>query len=188
VSLIWHIYWPLFAAGFIIGVLAGRKAFCGPKVRGAEATLASAPPQEDATRRRRKMLLLGVAGLLAAVAVWHWPAGAGQRFAGTVEGMAREEIRGLEMPEITVRAERAPLSRGLVLSGPANDLQQSEFVKMMERLPGVAHAGWEGQSTRAFRIPLFVEVALLSLVTFSLGLFFSYIVEVRRRVNAEWSW
>ena len=37
-------------------------------------------------------------------------------------------------------------------------------------------------------IPLIVEAGATSLVGFSIGLLLAYLIELRRRVNAEWRW
>lgn len=37
-------------------------------------------------------------------------------------------------------------------------------------------------------IPLLAEAELVSLVGFGLGLLLAYLVELRRRANAEWRW
>jgi len=37
-------------------------------------------------------------------------------------------------------------------------------------------------------MPLIVEAALLTLVAFALGGVLAYLLELRRRANAEWRW
>jgi hypothetical protein len=37
-------------------------------------------------------------------------------------------------------------------------------------------------------IPLIVEASAMSLIGFSIGLLLAYLVELRRRANAEWRW
>ena len=37
-------------------------------------------------------------------------------------------------------------------------------------------------------IPMIVEACAMSLIGFMLGLLIAYLVELRRRANAEWSW
>ena len=37
-------------------------------------------------------------------------------------------------------------------------------------------------------IPLIVEACGMSLTGFSVGLLLAYLIELRRRVNAEWRW
>jgi hypothetical protein len=37
-------------------------------------------------------------------------------------------------------------------------------------------------------MPLILEAAILLLIGFSLGLLLAYLVERRRRANAEWRW
>ena len=37
-------------------------------------------------------------------------------------------------------------------------------------------------------IPLVAEILLLTLVGFALGALLAYLIELRRRANAEWRW
>jgi hypothetical protein len=74
--------------------------------------------------------------------LWHWPLGAGGRFANRVEATARAELKHQEMLGVSARLERAPLRRRLVLSGPADDFQQAELVRIMDELPGVSGVRW----------------------------------------------
>jgi hypothetical protein len=185
-SLIWHFYWPAFLAAFFIGVLAGRIGFFQPKIED-EAPEAKKVGILHACRiRRTKSLIAGVLAVLAVNALWHWPARAGNRFAVTVDRIVAEELQRLEMPEISAKVVRSPVRRTLILSGPANDFQQAEFVRIMETAPGVASARWGART--GLELPLVIETILFSLLAFLAGLFLSYLVEIRRRVNSEWSW
>jgi hypothetical protein len=187
-SAILQIYWPLLIAAFLAGIIAGRFAFRRAPVSD-DASVDVRNAAADAYRRRRnKRLLIGFGALLAGVALWHGPLGGGERFARSVEGAVAAELKWLEMPMVSGRLDRSPLRRTLVLAGPVNDFQQSEFVRILRPTRGVSSIRWEASETSRFALPLLVEVALLSLLTFALGLFFSFIVEVRRRVNADWSW
>ena len=91
---------------------------------------------------RNLILALGVAAVLAETALWHGPLGAGNRLADKIETAASAELVRLEMPLVTARLEREPLSRRMVLSGPADDFQQRELVRIMDSMPGVAGARW----------------------------------------------
>ena len=54
----------------------------------------------------------------------------------------------------------------------------------METLPGVGGATWSaGGGT-----PLIAEGAATSLLGFLIGLLLAYLVELRRRYNAQWNW
>ena len=92
--------------------------------------------------KRNLAIALGAAAVLAETALWHGPLGAGDRLAGKIERTARAELRHLEMPMVTARLERGPLRRRLVLSGPADDFQQRELVRILDEIPGVAGVRW----------------------------------------------
>ena len=96
-------------------------------------------------RRRMRNLAYGggAAAALVAAALWHGPLGAGQRLTAKIEGAARTELQRQEMTGINVRLEREPLlERRLVLSGPADDFQESELVRILDAKPGVAGVRW----------------------------------------------
>jgi hypothetical protein len=162
----WLYFWPLFAAGLIIGVFSGLIGF------------------RRLGDRRRRALGFGIAGALAAAMLWHWPLGAGGRFAAAVERESRGVLVDWEMPAVTARLQRDPLTRRLELSGPADRFQSGELVRLMDLVPGVAGATW----TKARAVPLFGEGASIALLAFLLGLLLAYIVELRRRHNAQWNW
>ena len=91
---------------------------------------------------RNLILVLGVAAVLAETALWHGPLGAADRLTVKIERAAHAELRRLEMPMVTARLERSPLRRQLVLSGPADDFQQRELVRILDQIPAVAGARW----------------------------------------------
>ena len=91
---------------------------------------------------RNWVLTLGVAAVLAETALWHGPLGAGDRLAGKIERTARTTLDHYEMPLVTARLERSPLRRRLLLSGPADDFQHGELVRMLDEIPGVASVRW----------------------------------------------
>ena len=91
---------------------------------------------------RNTALALGVAAVLAETALWHGPLGAGDRLAGKIERTARTTLDHYEMPLVTARLERSPLSRRLLLSGPADHFQHGELVRMMDEIPGVSSVRW----------------------------------------------
>jgi hypothetical protein len=91
---------------------------------------------------RNLVIALGVATVLAETALWHGPLGTGERLAGKIERAARAELRRLEMPLVTARLERSPLRRRLLLSGPADDFQQRELVRIMDEIPAVSDVRW----------------------------------------------
>lgn len=188
-SVVWHIYWPLLVAALLGGIVVGRMAFRLPRMSDDDSAAdINAKLADQYRRKRNKTLWLGLAGLLAAVVLWHGPLGGGSRFARLIEGAVAAELKWLEMPEISGKLERTPLSRTLVLAGPANDFQQEGFVRALKPIKGIPRIRWLDQRAPGFALPLLAEVTILSLIGFVMGLFFSFIVEIRRRVNAEWSW
>jgi hypothetical protein len=157
-------FWPVAALALIAGALAGTLWF---------------------RRGRRSALAIGAAATLAAAALWHWPLGASERFISAVEPAAREVLVDWEMGHIEGRLPRNPLTRRLMLSGPADRFQREQLMLMMTTLPGVSRATWNPQRTG---MPLIAESAVVALVGFLLGMLLAYGAELRRRRNAQWSW
>ena len=121
---LWHFHWPLFVAAAILGLVAGVADF---------------------RKQKRNFAWLGAAAAAAAAVafVWYGPGGAGERLARSVERSARVTLDNYEMTTVTARLERKPLSRTLVLSGPADDFQQRELVRILGQLPGVGQVRWD---------------------------------------------
>lgn len=95
---------------------------------------------------RRTIFLLGFAAVLGFTALWHGPLGAGDRLARQAEASARRTLNHYEMPMIQARMQRGPLSRRLVLNGPADDFQRSELVRILDTTPGVLEVRWDPAS------------------------------------------
>jgi hypothetical protein len=74
----------------------------------------------------------------------------------------------------------------VLLSGPADDFQRSELVRIIGEVPGVSTATWSANDGAG--IPLIVEGAVVAILGFLLGLLLAYLVELRRRHNAQWNW
>jgi hypothetical protein len=72
----------------------------------------------------------------------------------------------------------------VILSGPSDDFQRGEAARLLDQIPGVSNAAWK----RSSGLPLIVEGAIAALVGFLLGLVLAYLVELRRRHNAQWNW
>lgn len=156
-------FWPVFALGLILGAGFGTVWL------------------------RRKRLLFLFAGILiaaAGTALWHGPGGAADRFAATVESSARSTLISWEMGQVQAHLHHGPLTRRLDLTGTADDFQRSELVRIMGSLPGVSGATWSGSAG----MPLILQALLVSALAFVVGLFLAYVVELRRRYNAQWSW
>ena len=183
-SVLWAYFWPPFAAALIAGLLAGLVGFrlkiVRPKERPNDFSFVRPPP-----RRRTVALLVGIAASLAFAALWHGPFGAAGRFTAAVERSARHTLDYFEMGEVTAHLHHGPLTRTLVLSGPADDFQTSELVRIMGQLPGVSNARWSSERGGP---PLIAEGTAVAVLGFLLGLLLAYLIELRRRYNAQWNW
>ena len=92
---------------------------------------------------RTSILALGIAAVIGFTWLWHGPLGAGERFAAEVEAAARAQLDHDEMVRVQAHLERDPLSRRLLLSGPADDFQRREIKRRMKLIPGVGEARWD---------------------------------------------
>ena len=176
-NFLWDLYWPVVTAAVVIGLIAGRIGF--RKIKGAG--------RETYKRKRLLSLLAGTVAILLIAWIWHGPVGTGDRFASSTERFTRRVLVDWEMAPVRATVARSPLKRSLVLSGPADDFQRSELVRILNEVPGVGEVHWA--DTRAgFSLPLLLEVELAALISFGLGLLLAYLLELRRRYNAQWSW
>lgn len=161
---LWIYFWPVFAAGLVIGAIAGTIAF---------------------RRKRKPTLIIGAVVAIAAAALWHGPLGGADQFSARVERGARQALDYYEMTKVTAQLQRGPLSRRLILTGQADDFQHSELVRLLDQLPGVSSVTW---SAAGRGVPLIAESALVALAGFLVGLLLAYLVELHRRYNAQWEW
>ena len=164
-SAFWSYFWPCFAAGLIAGGPAGTIAF----------------------RRRSKRagaLAAGAVVALALAALWHGPLGAADRFEATVQPEIQRTLVHYEMTHVTAHLHHGPLTRRVMLSGPANDFQQQGLVGFMNDLPGVSSSTWSSSAG----VPLIVEAFGVALLGFLFGLLLAYLAELRRRYNSQWNW
>ena len=162
----WSYFWPVLGAGLAAGIVAGAIAF---------------------RRRSRRNIAIAI-GAIAAIglaALWHGPLGAGDRFGGEVERNVRATLVYYEIPEVSGHLHRGPLTRRVLLSGPADDFQRSELVRLIDEIPGVSSASW---SSGGGGVPLIVEGGAAAILGFLFGLLVAYLVELRRRYNAQWNW
>ena len=163
---LWSYFWPGFGAAVVIGIIAGAIAF----------------------RRRPKRnaaFALGVLLSIALAALWHGPLGAADRFAIKVERDVQDTLVYNEIPEVSGHLHHGPLTRRVFLSGPADDFQRSELVRIIGSVPGVSSATW---SASGGGVPLIVEGAAVAVLGFLFGLLVAYLLELRRRYNAQWNW
>ena len=182
---LWSYFWPVFAAGLIVGVIAGLIAYRKPRARPKEDPAFVEQALNRWRRRRVSALAVGCAISIAAAWLWHGPLGAADRFSARVERIARQVLVDYEAPTgVTARIHHGPLTRQLILSGPGNDFQRGETARLLSQIPGVRDAAWATTGG----IPLIVEGIAVALLGFLFGLLLAYLVELRRRYNAQWNW
>ena len=160
----WAYFWPPFCAGLVVAVIAGAIGF--------------------RRRNRNAIFAAGAVVAIALAALWHGPLGAADRFAATVDRSVRATLIAKYFPEVRGHLHRGPLTRTVLLSGPADDFQRSQLVEFIGDVPGVERATWSNGSG----IPLIVEGAIAAILGFLLGLVLAYLRELRRRYNAQWNW
>ena len=131
--------------------------------------------------KRNTALVLGIAATLAASFLWHGPGGAGERLAGSIDRTMRATLDYYEMPQVAARTQRYPLTRRLMLDGPADYFQRSEIKRISLEVPGVAAAHWAGPRDPPRALPLLAEVMLMALACFAIGVVLAYIAALRRR-------
>lgn len=94
---------------------------------------------------RAPLLLAGIAATIAFSSLWQI-LGAGDRFAGHAERIARRTLDYYELPQIQARIQRGPMHRRLILSGPATDFQREELIRVLDQVPGVIDVRWDPAS------------------------------------------
>jgi hypothetical protein len=163
---LWTYFWPCFAAGLIAGGPAGTIAF---------------------RRRAKRNWALGVGAIVALVLalLWHGPLGGASRLEARIQRGIDQTLTYYEMTQVSGHLSHNPLTRRVLLAGTADDFQRSELVRLMNQAPGVASTTW---SKTGGGTPLILEAAAVALVGFLLGLLLAYLVELRRRYNAQWNW
>ena len=165
-SVLWSYLWPAFGAGLAVGILSGAIAFRRPN-------------------RRNAALAAGFAVSLALVALWHGPLGGADRLTAAVDSGIRKTLAYYEMTKVSAELHHAPLTRRVLLSGPADDFQRRELARYISEVPGVSNVSW---TSNGGGVPLIAEGAGVAILGFLLGLLVAYLVELRRRYNAQWNW
>lgn len=95
---------------------------------------------------RRTIIWLGIGATVGFAALWHGPLGAGEKLAAQSETVARRTLDYYELPMVQAHMQRGPLARRLVLSGPADDFQRHELVRILDETPGVLEVRWDPNS------------------------------------------
>jgi hypothetical protein len=119
------------------------------------------------------------------ILLWHWPLGGAARFDAIVQRGVDRTLTYYEMTSVSGHLHHDPLTREVLLSGRADDFQRSELVRLINQVPGVEGTSW---SADARGTPLLLEGLATAVVGFLLGLLLAYLVELRRRYNAQWNW
>jgi hypothetical protein len=163
---LWSYFWPCFAAGLIVGGPASTIAFRRRTVRN-------------------RALAMGIAISVALAALWHGPLGGADRFAARIDRMVNQILVYYEMTQVRGHVQRGPLARQVQLSGPADDFQRSELVRLIDQAPGVEGTSW---SNERHGIPLIAEGSGVAILGFLFGMLLAYLVELHRRYNAQWNW
>jgi len=94
----------------------------------------------------RQLLLLGAIATLGVAELYHGVLGGAVGLRSDIEGQARRVLDVNEMTLVQAHLADRPLSRTLVLSGPADDFQRSELVRVLGELPGVGAVKWDPAS------------------------------------------
>ena len=92
---------------------------------------------------RQSIFLIGIASTMVLTALWHGPLGASERVAARAEVIARRTLDYYELPMIQAKLARAPLARTIILSGPADDFQRRELVRVLNEIPGILAVRWD---------------------------------------------
>lgn len=134
-----------------------------------------------------RIFLLGIAATIGFAGLWHGPLGAGERFADRADIIAKRTMDYNLVPQIHAVMQRKPLARRIVLSGPADEFQRMESLRIMDDIPGIIDVRWTRKdgsyAAGATILPLAIEAQLLALAGFALGLIIAYLFELRRRAN-----
>lgn len=163
---LWTYLWPCFAAGLLVGVICGTVAFRWPT-------------------KRYQSLAFGLVITLVLVLLWHGPVGGADRFSAEVERGLQRTLVHYEMQQVSAHLHHGPLTRRVLLSGPADEFQRTELVRLINQLPGVADTRW---SRDGGGVPLILEGLAVGGLGFLFGLLLAYLVELHRRYNAQWNW
>lgn len=182
---LWSYFWPAVAIGLVIGVITGSIAYRVRILPPIDPTSREKRLVRQEPRKRTIALASGLAVTIVLAALWHGPLGAADRFSTHVERSARRTLDYYEMYKVTAHLQHGPLTRSLILAGPADDFQSSELVRIMSAIPGVSGARWSNDGPSP---PLILEEAGIALLGFLFGLLLAYLGELRRRHNAQWDW
>jgi hypothetical protein len=166
--------------GAITGLFALRVRILPPQEGSRERRIVKTEP-----RKRKVALIGGLALSMGSAGLWHGPLGAAERYSTEVERTVRQVLDNWEMTQVKGHLHHGPLTRQIMLSGQADDFQRGELVRIIGSIPGVERASWSS-SNRG--LPLIIEGAAAALLGFLFGLLLAYLLDLRRRYNAQWNW
>ncbi len=118
--------------------------------------------------------LIGMVAVLAIGAIHHGPLGGGKRFVDALDARAERRLSVVDLPGVTARFGREPLSRTATLAGEANQFQRDglgSFPGLDERIetiPGAGGIHWAGEPA-PFTLPLIVETLLQLTAAYLVG-------------------
>ncbi|QIK96809.1 hypothetical protein G7076_10525 [Sphingomonas sp. HDW15A] len=124
-------------------------------------------------------LTIGFAATVASAFLWHGPGGAAERFVTRSDQDVRRMLDFFELPLVEGHMQRDPVARRIIYSGPADEFQRTELVRIGESLPGVGEARWSRpRSVLTYPLPLAGEALAMALAAFLLGLTAAYILSL----------
>lgn len=95
---------------------------------------------------RKGKLALGALAAIGVAELWHGPIGAANDLQGDIDRETRALLDYYELPQVKARLDDQPLSRRVILSGPADDFQRRALVEKVGELPGVNEVRWDPTS------------------------------------------
>lgn len=92
--------------------------------------------------------LFGLAATVASAALFHGPAGYGERLLNNLDARVQPIVARQELSGVTATLARTPMARDLVFRGPANDFQRERFVEIIQEanVRGLRSVGWDPRS------------------------------------------
>lgn len=90
-------------------------------------------------------LWTGLGATLASAALFHGPAGYGERVLAGLEAQVGPIVARQEVQSVSAAFPRDPMSRALQFRGSANDFQRERFVQLVqeENIRGIKSIGWD---------------------------------------------
>jgi len=140
VTTLWQYYWPVVAMAVVIGAVTGSLLYNRLVISARDRLAGLETAIDDKKRKRRSTFIAGLAATLGVAILWHWFAA--DRLGGRIEATVRAELKHQEMLRVSARLEGSPLRRRIVLSGPADDFQRTELIRIVDELPGVSGVRW----------------------------------------------